>query len=431
MTLDLTRRTVVTAVRYSALSAVFTSGDRVGRAAPGRWAAQPEERPPEQKGSKPEKSPDDTSSKKGGSSGGSEPKGEPVSQTAAAHGGKPTIPGPPPKKIKLALVGLGKLMVDEVLPALGQSQRCEVTALVTGNPEKGRAIARHFGIDDAKILGYGDIPRLKDDQSVEAVYIATPNTVHTRDTVAALEAGTHVCCEKPLAGTVEDCERMIRAAKQAGRTLMTAYRVHHEPINNEMRRMIREGTYGRPRFVNFDACLDVGKREQYRLSKELAGGGSVFDIGIYALNTTRWLLGESPVEASAMINDQSGDERFDEVEGYIAFQLRFPSGCIAVCTSSFGTARVNRYKVICERGWVGMEPATEYRTLHGFHGDDTQVCEIKKPFSVNQFTAELDHFARCIAEGKEVESSGEEGRKDVDFMHKIYHAARSGRRVEL
>lgn len=354
-----------------------------------------------------------------------------VSQTAASSKEPgPRVPPAPKPRVRFALVGLGKLMVEEIVPALRQCQECEATTLVTGDPEKGRALARAMGLGEDRVIGYDQIAKLAADDRVDAVYIATPNSVHVRDAVAALRAGKHVLCEKPLTTTVEDGETMVRAAADAGRKLMCAYRVHHEPINNQMRRWVAEQKYGAPKFVVFDTVLDVGQKPQYRLSKELAGGGSLFDIGIYALNTTCWLLGEEPVEISAMM-PRTSDARFDEVEGYIAFQLRFPSGCVANCTSSFGTARVNRYKIICERGWLEMEPATEYRGLRGAHGDDQGRTEIKQPQSVNQFAAEFDHFARAVRDGGEVASPGEEGVRDVRLMLKIYEAARSGRTVEV
>jgi len=354
-----------------------------------------------------------------------------VSDTAAAQGGQPVVPGPPAPKVRFALVGLGKLMAEEIFPALRQSHHCEVTALITGNADKGRAFASQLGIPESRVMGYDAIPRLASDGDIDAVYIATPDALHARDAVAALKAGKHVLCEKPLVTTVADGEAMIQAARESGKKLMTAYRVHHEPINRQMKTWIKERKYGRPHFVVFDTVQDVGQRGQYRLQRELAGGGSLFDIGIYALNTTCWLLDEVPVEVAAMRWDDPDDPRFDEVEGNIAFQLRFPSGCVANCTSSYGTVRVNRYRVICDRGWLGMEPATVYRGLKGMHGTDDEVIEMHKPDTVNQFAAEFDHFAQAVRDGTEVDSSGEEGLRDVKLMEAIYEAARTGQRVKI
>jgi predicted dehydrogenase len=357
--------------------------------------------------------------------------GKPVSQTAAAHDDDPTVPAPNQDRVRFALVGLGKLVTGEVLPALRLSTKCEITALVTGHRDKGNAFADFLDLPRRRVFGYEDIPTFRDDPSIEAVYIATPNALHARDAIAALNAGKHVLCEKPMATTLADTDAMITAAKAAGRKLMIAYRVHHEPLNNTLRGMLKDKKYGKPHFVSFDACIDVGAAPQYRLDRELNGGGSLFDIGIYALNTTCWLLGEAPVEVSAMERTPRDDRRFKEIEQSIAFQMRFPSGCIAACTSSFSTARANRYRVICEKGWLAMDPATHYRGLHAEHADDAHCTRLTQPESVNQFAAEFEHFAACIREDKPPESPGEEGRRDVDLMHRIYEAARTGRTIRV
>lgn len=357
--------------------------------------------------------------------------GQPVSETARAQDGKPVVPGRPPRKVRFALVGLGKLTVEEILPALKATSYCEATALVTADQDKGRAIARTLHLEDDRVFNYPDIARFASDDTIDAVYIATPNALHARDSVAASRAGKHVLCEKPLATTERDAQAMIDAAAQAGRLLMTAYRVHHEPINQRIRELIQQRHYGKPRLISFDATQDVGKAPQYRLDLKRSGGGSLFDIGIYPLNTICWLLGETPSEIAATQYNDPADERFKEVEQSIAFQLLFPSGCIANCTSSFGTARVNRYRIICEKGWFGMEPATSYRGLQGEHGTDEQRITLLKPESLNQFAAEFDHFARCILEGQPVDSPGEEGLRDIRLMQQIYQAARERQVVKV
>lgn len=357
--------------------------------------------------------------------------GKPVSETATAQGGEPKVPGPPPRKTRFALVGLGKLMIEEIIPALRMTERCEVTAVVTGDRDKGRAVAARLGLGDDRVFAYDRIPSLENDDTIDAVYIATPNSIHRRDSVAASRAGKHVLCEKPIATKVEDAEAMIAAARDADRQLMIAYRVHHEPINAQMREWIKQRKYGKPRLISFDTVQDVGPKPQYRLDAERNGGGSLMDIGIYALNTTRWLLQEEPAEVSSFQYSDPQDARFANLEQSIAFQLFFPSGAIANCTSSFGVARVNRYTVMCEKGWLGMEPATSYRGLKGEHGDERGRHRLEEPESVNQFAAEFDHFAQCVQDGTPNATPGEEGLRDLRLMLAIYQSAREGKRIKI
>jgi predicted dehydrogenase len=320
--------------------------------------------------------------------------------------------------------------VGELLPAFNLSRECEVGALVTGDRDKGLAFARVLGLDESRVVSYEEMSRLREFEDVRAAYIVTPNHRHRRDTEAAAGAGLHVLCEKPMAPNPDDCRAMMDACERAERRLMIAYRVHYEPLNAKVREMIQKREHGQPHFVSFDTVQDVGKAPQYRLDRERNGGGSLFDLGIYPLNTTRYLLQEEPVEVSAMQWSDPKDPRFKEIEQNIAFQLRFPSGCIASCTSSFGTQRVNRYKVMCADGWLGMDPATSYRGLKASHGDDTGTHEMKLE-EINQFAAEVDHFARCIREDKEPDTPGPEGLRDVNLMLAIYRAARERRAIKV
>ena len=145
----------------------------------------------------------------------------------------------------------------------------------------------------------------------------------------AFKAGKHVFCEKPMAVTVEECETMISAGREAGRKLMVAYRAQFEPHNVEAVRKVRDGEIGALRLVTSDhgRILDPkDPADQWRMVKSLAGGGSLYDIGIYSLQAARYLTGEEPVEVFGQIANTKGDPRFREVEDRVAFQLRFPSG---------------------------------------------------------------------------------------------------------
>jgi predicted dehydrogenase len=356
--------------------------------------------------------------------------GKPASQTAAAQDGQPKVPGPPRRKIGYAIVGLGKLALGEVLPAFAVSERCRPVALVSGDADKARAVADHYGIDPKRVYDYRNYDSLKDDPAVEAVYIILPNGMHEEFTVRAARAGKHVLCEKPMAPTVEACRTMIAACKKAAVRLMIAYRCHYEPYNQKMIELSRQKAYGPLRFIVSDTVQDVGGANQWRLDPKLSGGGSLVDIGIYSLNAARYLTGEEPVEINAFTFSDPSDPRFKGVEMSTAFQLRFPSGVLANCTSSYGTSRVNRYRVMAAEGWYGLDPATSYRGLRMFrgHGEVKEEVVLKE---VNQFAAEMDHFAECVTSDREPRTPGEEGMKDVRLLQLIYEAARNGKTVKV
>jgi predicted dehydrogenase len=211
---------------------------------------------------------------------------------------------------------------------------------------------------------------------------------------------------------------------------MVAYRCRYEPFNQEMIRMAREQELGPVKVVVADHGFNIGDPKQWRLKKDLAGGGSLMDIGIYSLQAARYVTGEEPVELSAMSYTTPGDERFREVEETINFQLRFPSGALANCTSSYGYAGQNRYRVIATKGWFELEPATSYSGLRMRVRKGNALEERTLPVR-DHFAMEMDHLSACVLDGKEPLTPGEEGRRDLTLMMAIYEAARTGKTLKV
>jgi predicted dehydrogenase len=254
--------------------------------------------------------------------------------------------------------------------------------------------------------------------------------MHAEYTIRAHKAGKHVLSEKPMASAPADCEAMIAAARQAGKKLMVAYRCRYEPYNQEMIKLAREQTLGPVKVVVADHGFNIGDPKQWRLNRALSGGGSLMDIGIYSLQAARYVTGEEPTELTAMSYSTPGDERFKEVEETINFQLRFPSGALANCTSSYGFAGQNRYRVIATKGWFELEPATSYTGLRMKVRTATGLEERALPVR-DHFAMEMDHLSECVMENKEPLTPGEEGLRDSRLMAAIYEAAKTGRTVKV
>jgi glucose-fructose oxidoreductase len=254
--------------------------------------------------------------------------------------------------------------------------------------------------------------------------------MHAEYTIRALKAGKHVLCEKPMANTAKDCEEMIAAAKAANRKLMIGYRCRYEPYNQALIAYARETNDAGPtRMILADAGFNIGNPNQWRLKKEMAGGGSLMDIGIYALNAARYLTGEEPVSVNAMLHSTPNDPRFAEVEENINFQLRFPSGILANCGSSYGV-NFNRFRVMKPRGSAELDPASSYTGLRMrvFRGGAIEERILPQR---DHFTQEMDHLAAAISNNTEPLTAGEEGLKDLRIITAIYEAARSGRTISL
>ncbi len=291
-----------------------------------------------------------------------------VEAAVAAQVPQLAVPPAPGKKLGYALVGLGNLSIFQLLPAFAKAEKSKLTAFVSGRPEKAKQLAARYGVLDKNIYNYDNFDSIANNPDIDIVYIVLPNSMHAEYTIRALKAGKHVLCEKPMATTPQECEQMIAAAKAANRKLQIGYRLHFEPNNLAMIKMARDQEFGPTRLILADAGFNIGlvmgsgTDKQWRLVKKMAGGGSLMDIGIYALNATRYLSGEEPVEVNAMIQTTPNDPRFTEVEENIAFQLRFPSGILANCTSSYGVG-VNRWRVVGTKGAFELEPALSYSGL--------------------------------------------------------------------
>lgn len=340
------------------------------------------------------------------------------------------VPEPVKRKVGWAVVGLGELALNEVMPAFREAKWSEPVALVSGHPNKARKVAESYGIDPQNIYDYQSYDRLAENRRVEVVYIILPNSMHAEYTVRALKAGKHVLCEKPMAVTSAESERMIAAAREARRKLMIAYRLHYEPFNQKVMELSRQRAYGDLKTFSSSNTQDV-KAPNIRLSRQL-GGGPVGDVGVYCINAARYVINEEPLEVTAYEHRPADDPRFREVPETVVFTMRYPSGVIAHCECGFGHARSERYRVVGSKGYVEMDPAFGYRGQRLFLMEQGEgqgggrKSELKLE-PVNQFAAEMDHFSECILNDTEPRTPGEMGLADMRIVEAIAEAARTGR----
>ncbi|HEX7894368.1 MAG TPA: Gfo/Idh/MocA family oxidoreductase, partial [Terriglobales bacterium] len=304
------------------------------------------------------------------------------------------------------------------------------TAFVSGHPDKAHKLALRYGVNPKNVYNYQNYDSIKDNPDVDVIYIVLPNGMHAEYTVRGFEAGKHVLTEKPMANNPAECQQMIDAARKADRKLMVAYRCRYEPYNREAIRIAQSGEMGPTQMILADAGFPIGDPTQWRLNKKLAGGGSLMDIGIYALNATRYLTGEEPTEINAMTFSTPGDPRFKEVEEHVTFQLRFPSGILANCSSSYGYFHQSHYRVMGTKARLEMDPATWYSGLRMWKEHDNIIEQIDLP-EVDHFASEMDHMSECVMQNKQPLTPGEEGLRDLTIMQGIYEAARTGKTVKM
>lgn len=342
-------------------------------------------------------------------------------------------PLPPDRKLGWAVVGLGKFATQQIIPSFGECKQSKLVALVSGDRAKAERYAEQYGVNPKSIYNYENYDSIRNNPEVDIVYIILPNGLHAEYSIRGARAGKHIMCEKPMANTVEECQAMINACKQANRKLMTAYRAQYEPYNLEAIAIAQKKQLGQLKAIVADHGRNLDPKDPadvWRMNKKLAGGGSLFDIGIYSLQAARYITGEEPTEVCAMMHSTPNDPRFKEVEENVNFILRFPSGVLANCTSSYGYSDTKRFQVLGSEGTLELNPATDYYQ-HRLFVEREQAREERKIQELNQFALEMDHLSECVMQNKQPKTPGEEGLQDVKLMLAIYEAAKTGRTVKL
>jgi predicted dehydrogenase len=346
-------------------------------------------------------------------------------------------PGPfeaQPQRVGYAVVGLGHLSINQILPAFGKSKYSKAVALVSGDRPKAAKLAAQYGIRGSSIYSYQGFDQLALNPDVQVIYIVLPNSLHPEFVLRGAKAGKHILCEKPMATSVHDCERMIEACSAAHVKLMIAYRQQYEPMNRAIVKMVREGKLGTLRSFVASNAQNQGDPNQWRQKRALSGGGCLPDVGIYCLNAARFLANEEPLEVWGTTYQPKDDPRFTEVEATCSFTLMFSSGLIASCNSGYAAHRSQFLRLEGNKGWAELSPAFGYsglrlRTGKLDGGEDVTVEPSIE--AVDQFAQEMDHMSLCIQRNLPVLTPGEEGLQDQRITEAIYHAAKTATSVKI
>jgi predicted dehydrogenase len=263
-------------------------------------------------------------------------------------------------------------------------------------------------------------------KDIDIVYVVTPNALHLPHAAAAAAAGKHVFCEKPLEINTERCQQILDACNKAGVMLGVGYRLQYEPNNLECVRLAKEKVLGDVKVIDANFGFAIGDPTQWRLRRDLAGGGALMDVGIYCLQTTRMLTGEDPIWISAA-ETKTDLVKFKEVDETISWTMKFPSGVITNCVSTYAANGLAGFRAATTRGWFSLDPAYFYGGNRGRRSDGP---EINIPVA-DQFAVELDDFADCIIQKRPTKVSGEMGLSDVKYLMAVYESIKKGRPVSF
>ncbi|RQG90959.1 D-xylose 1-dehydrogenase Gfo6 [Natrarchaeobius chitinivorans] len=332
--------------------------------------------------------------------------------------------------VRLAVIGVGGFARQRALPGIADGEYCETTVLVTGSPDRSRSVAEAFDIPH--VIDYDAFLDGDHAGAYDAVYVATPNAFHGTYATAAADREKHVICEKPLDVSERVAREIVDACEDAGVTLMTAYRLQTEPSVRRTRELVRDGAIGDVVQIHggfSNPLLENADPDTWRVDPDVAGGGALVDLGVYPLNTTRFVLDSEPVGVYATTH--SSGPPFDGVDEHVAFQLEFPSGATASCTASFDAHANSQLQLIGTDGTISIASPFGGVVPHEMVVESGDMCMEYTGPPVDEVLEEFDYFGYCVLTGTDPEPDGVDGLADLRAIEAAYESAETGRQVEL
>jgi glucose-fructose oxidoreductase len=347
-----------------------------------------------------------------------------VSAAALALTGRSLGQTPAPRKLGIALCGLGNYSRGQLGPALKLTQHCRLAGVITGSKEKGAEWAKDHGFPEKNIYHYDTMQQMAGNPDIDIVYVVTPNALHAPHTIAAARAGKHVICEKPMAMNAAECDTMIAACKAANVRLSIGYRLHFEPHTQELKRLAKDRDFGA--FMKMSGGNGFRmQRKVWRADYKLSGGGPLMDMGIYSVQAACMAAGDAQcVAVTAKEHPKTRPEIFADVEEGLDYTLEFANGAKAELMTTYAQG-IGKFRAEGDKGWIALEPAHSYQGI--------KAVTSKGPLNIvpipSQQAVQMDDFARCVREQRESIVGAAMGRRDMLIIDAIYEAAKTGKRT--
>jgi D-xylose 1-dehydrogenase (NADP+, D-xylono-1,4-lactone-forming) len=336
--------------------------------------------------------------------------------------------------VRFALIGLGWWTVDVAIPAIEDTDLCETTVLVSSSTEKAEELAGKHGAERG--ISYDAYHDGVASDAYDAIYVATPNAFHLEYVETAADLGKAVLCEKPLEANAERAERLVESAEGGDVPLMTAYRMQTEPAVRRARELVEAGFIGEPvqaYGTNTQPLLEMNPDpDQWRLDPELSGyGTSVMDLGIYPINTARFVLGRDPVSATARMSSPS-EEFADVPDEYASFTLVLEGDVPLLCTASQNAQSDTQLKLVGTEGRIELDPAFHGEaTLHLSKGEVRAEIDAREFAATEEMREEFDYFADRVLTDGEILPDGRHALTDMHAIRAIHESAESDETVEI
>ena len=347
----------------------------------------------------------------------------------------------PNKQLGMAVVGLGGYATRSVGPEIAACQHVRLAGVVTGDAEKGRSWAKEHGFEQDAIYSYENFDTIASDDRIDFVHIALPNSMHAEFAIRAAQAGKHVMVEKPMAISSQQCEKMIAAAKQAGVLLGVNYRLHWEPHHVKATEQLSSGIIGDLTNGNYEFSWGYARAltgpnkdnvKKWLLDPKMAGGGALFDTGVYPIQAACYLTGREPVAVRGFPATRHPDLFPEGVEETMSYELLFDDGFQALCRASYSQS-FHQCTTLGPKGFVEILPGQK-GSVFGQSGagnpNPKRLFVNKKEIELRQTLQQaelLDAFAVAINQGnKTFQTPGEMGLRDIRIVERVYESAAKG-----
>jgi len=331
-------------------------------------------------------------------------------------------------KVRYAIVGVGDIAQEDMMPGVDHTGNSQITALVTSDSQKVQELGKKY--DVVATFTYEQFDQALQSGTFDAIYLATPNWRHAEFILPALAAGIHVLTEKPLEVSTEKCQEILAAEKSSSAKLMVAYRLHFEPATLDTIDKVRSGDLGDVHLFASSFAQPLDPVNHRARSGKLAG--PVLDMGPYPVNAARYIFGDEPIEVVSAAGAKHPASGFDQdFADTVAVTLRFPGERLAQFNLSYYGNPTNSFIAVGEKGSVMLDPA--YMFGRGLE-QTVSIGEKKSKESfknTDHFGGELKYFSDCILNDLDPEPDGDEGFADVRALEAIMEALETGQSVKL
>jgi 1,5-anhydro-D-fructose reductase (1,5-anhydro-D-mannitol-forming) len=316
------------------------------------------------------------------------------------------------RQVGWGVIGASSWAKNTFGPAILGAENGKLCAVLSSDQAKADRFCEKWEVDK----GYTDQEAFLSDDNVEAIWVASPNHMHAEHSIAALEHGKHVLCEKPMATTVVDCEKMIAAAEKAGKLLSIGYHMRHHPLHQKLQAEWTAGEFGKPVYVRAQLYFAYPRPpREWRQQRATSGGWAICDVGTHMIDLLRWFLGDA-----ADVHGELSSNKFGyETDDHALVTVRFENGALGVADGSTGAGapapRLELYGseryCICEGTLFGT--GGKVMTGRLSEGPETTNAEFAALYQL-----EAEAFGRAILDGGDLLVTAQDGLENIRIIEK-------------